>query len=144
MNPSSITTRGSLNPEQVEFYDREGYLVLPHLLNEDDTASVRQAMQQKVDMIADALLAAELFHEAPHVEKRRTGLQPRALQQFGNRENGADDHLVGRAVCGRHEESAERHGGHAEAAAKRHIDDDRAALQAAVGAQYAQARLVVP
>lgn len=63
------STRSSLTPEQIEFYDLEGYLVLPHLLSEDDTAGVRQAMQQKVDMIADALLADGLitdkYEEAP-------------------------------------------------------------------------------
>ncbi len=55
------TTSGSLTDEQIEFYDREGYLVLPHLVNDDDTAGVRQAMQQKVDMIADALYADGLI-----------------------------------------------------------------------------------
>ena len=57
------TARGSLTDEQIDFYDREGYLVLPHLVNEDDLASVRQAMQQKVDMIADALWADGLIDD---------------------------------------------------------------------------------
>ena len=69
MNRINATTRGSLTAEQIEFYDLEGYLVLPHLVNEQDTAGVRQAMQQKVDMIADALFAdgliADKYEDAP-------------------------------------------------------------------------------
>jgi phytanoyl-CoA hydroxylase len=69
MNATDITTRGSLTAEQIDFYDREGYLVLLNLVDETDTAGVRQAMQQKVDMIADALYADGLiddkYDEAP-------------------------------------------------------------------------------
>jgi ectoine hydroxylase-related dioxygenase (phytanoyl-CoA dioxygenase family) len=46
---------GSLTPEQLAFYEREGYLVVPHLLDEADMASGRAAMCQKVDMIADEM-----------------------------------------------------------------------------------------
>jgi len=63
MNATDNVTRGSLTDEQIDFYDREGYLVLPHLVNEDDLAGVRQAMQQKVDMIADALWADGLIDD---------------------------------------------------------------------------------
>jgi phytanoyl-CoA hydroxylase len=56
-------TRGSLTDEQIDFYDREGYLVLPCLVNEEDLAGVRRAMQQKVDMIADALWADGLIDD---------------------------------------------------------------------------------
>ncbi|MES2461890.1 MAG: phytanoyl-CoA dioxygenase family protein [Armatimonadota bacterium] len=48
-------TFGSLSPEQIAFYDSEGYLVLPDLLNGADMAPVRAAMMDKVSMIADAL-----------------------------------------------------------------------------------------
>jgi phytanoyl-CoA hydroxylase len=49
---------GSLTVEQSAFYELEGYLVLPGLLDETDMAPARQAMQQKVDLIA-----AELFRD---------------------------------------------------------------------------------
>jgi len=32
---------GSLTPEQIEFYDREGYLVVKNLLNQDDMRPFR-------------------------------------------------------------------------------------------------------
>ncbi len=46
---------GSLTAEQIAFYDREGYLVLPHLLDEGDMTPVIAAMKQKVDQIAEDL-----------------------------------------------------------------------------------------
>ena len=46
---------GSLSAEQIEFYDREGYLVLPHLLNEADMAPAITAMESKVEQIATEL-----------------------------------------------------------------------------------------
>ncbi len=55
------TPAGSLTAAQVEFYETEGYLVLPHLLNQADLAPAREAMEQKVDMIADGLLADGLI-----------------------------------------------------------------------------------
>jgi phytanoyl-CoA hydroxylase len=51
----------SLTPEQVRFYDREGYLVLPGLLTDADLAPARAAMEHKVDEIADALCADGLI-----------------------------------------------------------------------------------
>ncbi len=63
MTATDNVTRGSLTDEQIDFYDREGYLVLPHLVNDEDLAGVRQAMQQKVDMIADALRADGLIDD---------------------------------------------------------------------------------
>lgn len=52
---------GSLTDEQVRFYDREGYLVLERLLNEDDLAPVEAAMMAKVDQIAEDLYANGLI-----------------------------------------------------------------------------------
>lgn len=46
-----------LTPEQIRFYDREGYLVLPRLLTDADLAPARAAMEHKVDLIADELYA---------------------------------------------------------------------------------------
>jgi phytanoyl-CoA hydroxylase len=54
---------GSLTPEQVAFYDEEGYLVLPHLLNEDDMAGVKESMNRRVAQIADDLFAAGLVQD---------------------------------------------------------------------------------
>ena len=53
--------QGSLTPEQVAFYQREGYLALPHLLSQEDMAPAREAMTQKVSEIADALFAAGMI-----------------------------------------------------------------------------------
>lgn len=49
-------TRGTLTSEQVEFYQTEGYLVLPQLLTSEDMAPVRSAMSEKVSEIAEGLL----------------------------------------------------------------------------------------
>jgi ectoine hydroxylase-related dioxygenase (phytanoyl-CoA dioxygenase family) len=56
-----VDHRGSLSDEQIKFYDREGYLVLPGLLNAADLAAVQAAMMEKVAQIADDLLAAGLI-----------------------------------------------------------------------------------
>ncbi|MEM6332991.1 MAG: phytanoyl-CoA dioxygenase family protein [Planctomycetota bacterium] len=58
--PSDVVTPkgGCLTPEQVGFYDREGYLVLEGRLTEEDLAPAKAAMTQKVDQIADDLLSA--------------------------------------------------------------------------------------
>ena len=48
---------GSLSPGQVREYDAQGYLVVPGLLGEHDLAPVRGAMMEKVDQIADQLVA---------------------------------------------------------------------------------------
>jgi phytanoyl-CoA hydroxylase len=56
---------GSLTPEQIRFYDEEGYLVLPHLLEEADLAEVKHSMAQKVEEIAQDLLREGLISD-PH------------------------------------------------------------------------------
>src|SRR6185437_2418327 len=55
--------RGSLSQTQLDFYEREGYLVLPQLLNDTDMAPPRRAMMEKVAMIADELLADGLVKD---------------------------------------------------------------------------------
>src|SRR4030095_4013837 len=50
-----MTEEGHLSPEQVKFYDVEGYLVLTHLLDDADMAPAREAMMHKVSLIADEL-----------------------------------------------------------------------------------------
>ncbi len=54
---------GSLTPQQLAFYEREGYLVVPYLLNDADMAPAREAMNQKVDQIAAGLHAAGLISD---------------------------------------------------------------------------------
>ena len=54
---------GSLSPEQLAFYDREGYLVLERLLSDADLRPARQAMARKVDLIAADLLAHGLIDD---------------------------------------------------------------------------------
>ncbi len=48
---------GSLTSKQIDSYDNEGYLVLPHLLNEDDMAAVKTSMAEKVSEIAEELFS---------------------------------------------------------------------------------------
>jgi ectoine hydroxylase-related dioxygenase (phytanoyl-CoA dioxygenase family) len=55
------TRAGSLTAAQIEFYETEGYLVLPHLLSAADLAPAQEAMELKVSQIADELLAAGLI-----------------------------------------------------------------------------------
>lgn len=50
--PSLPTGGGSLTKEQIQFYETEGYLILPQILNQADLAPTREAMAQKVDEIA--------------------------------------------------------------------------------------------
>lgn len=58
----NITQRhGSLTEQQIARYDEEGYLVLPHLLNTQDLAPARAAMNDKVSAIAERLLAEGLI-----------------------------------------------------------------------------------
>ena len=56
-------TSGGLTEEQLAFYNREGYLILPHLLSAEEMAPGREAMQQKVALIADELYADGLITE---------------------------------------------------------------------------------
>jgi phytanoyl-CoA hydroxylase len=51
----------TLSLEQIAFYQDEGYLVLPNLLNDAEMAPVRTAMMQKVSMIADGLFGDGLI-----------------------------------------------------------------------------------
>jgi ectoine hydroxylase-related dioxygenase (phytanoyl-CoA dioxygenase family) len=52
-----------LSAEQVEFYNTEGYLLLPRLLDENDMAPARAAMEEKVDEIAEGLYADGLISD---------------------------------------------------------------------------------
>jgi ectoine hydroxylase-related dioxygenase (phytanoyl-CoA dioxygenase family) len=52
-----------LTAEQLDMYDREGYVILKNLLSEEDMEAPRLAMQQKVSMIADELYEAGLIQD---------------------------------------------------------------------------------
>jgi ectoine hydroxylase-related dioxygenase (phytanoyl-CoA dioxygenase family) len=54
---------GKLTDAGLAFYDLEGYLVLPNLLDDEDMAPAREAMQQKVDLIANDLFTDGLVND---------------------------------------------------------------------------------
>ncbi|WP_054023160.1 phytanoyl-CoA dioxygenase family protein [Bacillus sp. FJAT-28004] len=54
---------GSLTSEQIDFYNEQGYIVLPNLLTEQDLEPAKEAMNNKVSMIADELLQAGLISD---------------------------------------------------------------------------------
>ena len=54
---------GSLTAEQIATYDREGYIVLPNLLSKEDLAPARQALCDKVSLIADQLFSEGLIKD---------------------------------------------------------------------------------
>jgi len=54
---------GSLTRQQIDFYDREGYLVLEHLLNRKEQQPFRDSVNLRVDEIADDLFRAGLIKD---------------------------------------------------------------------------------
>jgi phytanoyl-CoA hydroxylase len=60
---SELSRSGNLTKEQLEVYKREGYLVIDHLLSEEDMAEVKEAMTQKVSLIADDLFNSGLISD---------------------------------------------------------------------------------
>jgi len=68
------TFKGSLTEEQIEIYNREGYVALPHLLDENDMAPARAAMTHKVELIADDLHASGLVSDRHESEPFHTRL----------------------------------------------------------------------
>lgn len=65
---------GGLSSAQVDEYQREGFLVLPHLLDAADMAPARAAMEEKVSEIADDLYAAGLITDKREEEPFGTRL----------------------------------------------------------------------
>ncbi len=55
---------GSLTAEQIDSYTTQGYLVLPHLLSEEDLLPAQRAMEEKVEEIAAEMLAHGLIRDA--------------------------------------------------------------------------------
>ncbi|GGD53672.1 phytanoyl-CoA dioxygenase family protein [Paenibacillus nasutitermitis] len=60
---SGPKTGGSLTNEQLAAYEQEGYLVIPDLLNAEDMLAPREAMEQKVSIIADELYSNGLISD---------------------------------------------------------------------------------
>jgi ectoine hydroxylase-related dioxygenase (phytanoyl-CoA dioxygenase family) len=54
---------GSLTAAQLEYYDREGYLILPELVTDAEMEPPRQAMMQTVAQIANELFADGLIKD---------------------------------------------------------------------------------
>lgn len=57
------TNGGSLSKEQIDFYNEEGYLVIPQLLSSEALQPAKEAMNEKVSMIADELFQAGLIDD---------------------------------------------------------------------------------
>jgi len=70
----TITQHGSLNEKQLTLYDREGYIVLQNLLDDDDLKAARDAMRHKVDLIADDLFENGLIKDKRENEPFETRL----------------------------------------------------------------------
>ncbi|HEX4138740.1 MAG TPA: phytanoyl-CoA dioxygenase family protein [Candidatus Methylacidiphilales bacterium] len=68
------TNTGSLTEEQRREYDREGYIVLPGLLTQEDMAPIREAIHTKVSQIADELLRDGLISDKLENEPFQTRL----------------------------------------------------------------------
>lgn len=91
--------QGSLTREQIAFYETEGYLILPALLNDADMAPARAAMMEKVSMIADDLykngLITDKREERPFAYRLAelfSGLTDQEFLKFGR---GWRDRLPG-------------------------------------------------
>jgi len=54
---------GSLTKDQIDFYNEEGYIVLPNLLTEEELIPIKEAMNTKVSMIAEELFQAGLVSD---------------------------------------------------------------------------------
>lgn len=63
MGNTNLYTGAALTADQLDFYHREGYLVIPGLLTDEDMAPAREAMAQKVDQIANALFQDGLIND---------------------------------------------------------------------------------
>ncbi len=81
---------GTLTAQQIEHYDREGYLVIQTLLTEADMAPARAAMTEKVNQIADDLfrdgkIKNKLEHEPFPTRLARLfdGLTDKDFLQYG-------------------------------------------------------------
>jgi ectoine hydroxylase-related dioxygenase (phytanoyl-CoA dioxygenase family) len=72
--PQDTARAGSLSRDQVEFYAREGYLVLPRLLDENDLEPIKRALSDKVDEIAAKMVKAGKLTETYAGEPFKTRL----------------------------------------------------------------------
>jgi ectoine hydroxylase-related dioxygenase (phytanoyl-CoA dioxygenase family) len=69
-----IDSHGSLTAEQIEFYDTEGYIVLDNLLTKEKMLPAQQAMEEKVEEIAQELFANGLISDLKGDEPFETRL----------------------------------------------------------------------
>jgi phytanoyl-CoA hydroxylase len=53
---SAVIINGSLSKEQIDYYNEEGYLIIPNFLTEEDLIPAKEAMNQRVSLIAEGLL----------------------------------------------------------------------------------------
>jgi phytanoyl-CoA hydroxylase len=58
-----VRNTGSLSAAQIAEYEREGFLVVPNMLNDEDLKPAREALSWKVDQIADELLSSGLIKD---------------------------------------------------------------------------------
>ena len=75
--------RGTLTREQVIFYYKEGYLVLPHLLDENDMAGVIASMEEHVDDIANDLFARSVIKD----KRENSPFESRLAELFEGKED---------------------------------------------------------
>lgn len=81
---------GSLSTKQRKQYDGDGYLVVENLLSAEELAPAREAMTQKVDLIADALVNAGKVNDTlkhrpfeTRLAELFAGLDDKAFLEFG-------------------------------------------------------------
>lgn len=90
---------GSLTESQLEQYDTQGYLVLENFLSEEDMAPAREAMTQKVDLIAGELLAdgliTDVFADEPFPTRLARVFQGLSDQHFLRYGRGWRDRIPG-------------------------------------------------
>lgn len=90
---------GSLTPEQIAFYDTEGYFVLERLLNHDDMQPFRDSVNLRTDEIAEDLLKLGLiphkFESSPFETRLAHLFQNLTDQHFLKYGRGWRDRLPG-------------------------------------------------
>ena len=89
---------GSLTEEQLQFYDTEGYLVIPNLLTEEELEPAKRAMKHRVDIIAEQLMRDGLI-----VDKLESRPFNRRLAELFNNLREEDFLKYGRSWRDRHE-----------------------------------------
>ena len=84
---------GSLTAEQTDYYHRQGYLVVEHLLGDADLRPARKAMCRKVDAIAAELLERGLVDDL----RRDSPFETRLAELFDGNDRRASSWSTGEA-----------------------------------------------